>query len=185
MTRGEVLKYREKFFWIIIRCSLVGHFSLPEDTCCFHQVVHLTSAMNLEAIPTSEALSVHPYTARWCKEKSKLRPIYRAERNRGTLLLLLLLLLSSSSSSSTSPLCRVFIRIFLRQTMSPGNTVLQLFCCYYSRCLYRKFQCWIYCTFTLVLSEVCLQCPMWLYYYYYYYYYYYSCIISGTNSVIL
>ena len=47
---------------------------------------------------------------------------------------LLLLLLSSSSSS---PLCRVFILIFLRQTMSLGNTVLQLFCCYYSWCLYR------------------------------------------------
>ena len=48
---------------------------------------------------------------------------------------LLLLLLSSSSSSS--PLCRVFILIFLGQTMSLGNTVLQLFCCYYSWCLYR------------------------------------------------
>jgi hypothetical protein len=48
-------------------------------------------------------------------------------------LLLLLLLLSSSSS----PLCRVFILIFLRQTISLGNTVLQLFCCYYSWCLYR------------------------------------------------
>ena len=46
-----------------------------------------------------------------------------------------LLLLSSSSSSSA--LCRVFILIFLRQTMSLGNTVLQLFCCYYSWCLYR------------------------------------------------
>ena len=44
---------------------------------------------------------------------------------------------SSSSSSSSSPLCGVFIHIFLRQTMSLGNTVLQLFCCYYSWCLYR------------------------------------------------
>ena len=52
-------------------------------------------------------------------------------------LLLLLLLSSSSSSSSSYPLCRVFILIFLRQTMSLGNTVLQLFCCYYSWCLYR------------------------------------------------
>ena len=54
---------------------------------------------------------------------------------------LLLLLLSSStsllSSSSSSPLCRVFILIFLTQTMSLGNKMLQLFCCYYSRCLYR------------------------------------------------
>jgi hypothetical protein len=45
-------------------------------------------------------------------------------------LLLLLLLLSS-------PLWRVFILIFPRQTMSLGNTVLQLFCCYYWWCLYR------------------------------------------------
>ena len=51
--------------------------------------------------------------------------------------LLLLLLLSSSSSSSSSPLCRVFILISLRQTMSLGNSVLQLFCCFYSWCLYR------------------------------------------------
>ena len=34
--------------------------------------------------------------------------------------------------SSSSPLCRVFILIFLRQIMSLGKTVLQLFCCYYS-----------------------------------------------------
>ena len=47
-----------------------------------------------------------------------------------------LLLLSSSSSSS---LCRVFILIFLRQSMSLGNTVLQLFCCYCSWCLYVTF----------------------------------------------
>jgi len=53
------------------------------------------------------------------------------------LLLLLLLSSSSSSPSSLSPLCRVFILIFLRQTLSLGNTVLQLFCCYYSWCLYR------------------------------------------------
>ena len=52
-------------------------------------------------------------------------------------LLLLLLLLLSSSSSLSSPLCWVFILIFLRQTISLGNTVLQLFCCYYSWCLYR------------------------------------------------
>jgi len=39
--------------------------------------------------------------------------------------------------SSSSPLCRVFMLIFLRQTMFLGNTVLQLFCCYYSWCLFR------------------------------------------------
>ena len=46
-----------------------------------------------------------------------------------------LLLLLISSPPPSSPLCRVFILIFLRQTMSLGNTVLQLFCCYYSWCL--------------------------------------------------
>jgi hypothetical protein len=39
--------------------------------------------------------------------------------------------------SSTSQLCRVFTLIFLRQTMSLGNTVLQLFWCYYSWCADR------------------------------------------------
>ena len=43
----------------------------------------------------------------------------------------------SSSSSSSSPLYRVFIHIFLSQTMSLRNTVFQLFCHYYLRCLYR------------------------------------------------
>ena len=41
--------------------------------------------------------------------------------------------------------------------------MLQLFCCYYSWCFNRYSQCWIYCTFTLVLSEVCVQCPIWLF----------------------
>jgi hypothetical protein len=36
-------------------------------------------------------------------------------------------------SSSSSPACRVFILIFLRQTMSLDNTMLQLFYSYYSR----------------------------------------------------
>jgi hypothetical protein len=43
---------------------------------------------------------------------------------------------SSSLSSTLSPSCRVFIHIFLRQTMSLGNTLLQLFCCYCLWCLY-------------------------------------------------
>ena len=79
----------------------------------------------------------------------------KATRNQ-----LLLQLLSSPSSSSSSLLCRVLILIFLRQTISLGNTVLQLFCCYYSWCLYP---CWIFCTFALILSEICVQCPIWLF----------------------
>ena len=39
--------------------------------------------------------------------------------------------------SSVSPLCRVSTLIFLRQSMSLGNTVLQLFWCNYSWCVYR------------------------------------------------
>jgi hypothetical protein len=39
-------------------------------------------------------------------------------------------------SSSLSPLCRVFIHIFLKQTMSLGNTLFQLFSCYCLWCLY-------------------------------------------------
>ena len=45
----------------------------------------------------------------------------------------LLLLLSSS----LFPLCRVFYTYILRQTMSLGNTVFQLFCHNYLWCLYR------------------------------------------------
>jgi len=52
--------------------------------------------------------------------------------------------------------------IILRKTMSLGTTVMQLFCCYCSGCLYLWFPCWICCTFTLALSEVCVQCPIWL-----------------------
>ena len=52
------------------------------------------------------------------------------------LFLVVVVLVLSLSSSLSSPLCRVFILIFLRQTMSLGNTVLQLFCCFYSWRLY-------------------------------------------------
>jgi len=53
--------------------------------------------------------------------------------------LLLLLLLLSSLSSSVSPLCRVSTHIFLRQTISLGNTVLQLFWCNYSLLLLLRY----------------------------------------------
>ena len=35
------------------------------------------------------------------------------------------------------PVYARYLYLFLRQTMSLGNTVLQLFCCYYLWCLYR------------------------------------------------
>jgi hypothetical protein len=59
-----------------------------------------------------------------------------------------LLLLLLSSSSSLSPLRRVFVHIFLKQTMSLGSTLLQLFCCYCLWCLYHYF---IYISILLLL----------------------------------
>jgi hypothetical protein len=59
-------------------------------------------------------------------------------------LLLLLLLLSSP----LSPLCRVFIHIFLRQTMFLRNTMLQLFCRY---CLW--------CPLLLLLTSIHMLDP--------------------------
>jgi hypothetical protein len=42
---------------------------------------------------------------------------------------------------------------------------LQIQCCSYSSsCTYWYFQCQIYCTFTLVLWEVCVTCPRWLFF---------------------
>jgi hypothetical protein len=52
-----------------------------------------------------------------------------------------------SSSSSLSPLCRVYIYIyipiFLKQTTSLGNTLLQLFSSYCLWCLYLQFLRWL------------------------------------------
>ena len=101
-----------------------------------------------------------------CKKGYPTRPL----KTPLLLLLLLLLLLSSSSSSSSSssppssssssssssPLCRVFVFIYLRQTMCLGNTVLQLFCCYYSWCSYLYLQCLIYCLFLLLFPNFSL-----------------------------
>jgi hypothetical protein len=47
--------------------------------------------------------------------------------------------------------------------MSLWNRLLQLFCRYCLWCLYLQFLRWIYCTFTLALSELCVQCPVWLF----------------------
>ena len=58
-------------------------------------------------------------------------------RTTAHLQLNILLLLLLSSSSSLSPLCMIFIHMFLRQTISLGKTVFQLFCLYCLWCLYR------------------------------------------------
>ena len=56
------------------------------------------------------------------------------------------------------------IYIYLPQnTMSLGNTVLQLFYSYSLWCVYRYFQNLVYRTSTRVLSEVCVPCPVCLF----------------------
>ena len=60
-----------------------------------------------------------------------LRP-KRTTKPKSSRARLLLLLLSSSSS----PLCRISIHIFPSQTMSLGDTLLQLFCLFCLWCLY-------------------------------------------------
>ena len=95
----------------------------------------------------------------------------------------ILLLLSSSSSS---PLCRVFILIFLRQTMSLGNTVLQLFSLFLFMVLISLVSVlnllyFYVSTFRSMcavsnMAVFCSSLTSWFpgIYYYYYYYYYYS-----------
>ena len=78
-------------------------------------------------------------------------------------LLLLLLLSSSSSSSLVSPLCRVFTIINLQQTMFLGVYVVAAVVYLQSVLhvmLFRPKS--VLCTFTLALSVLCVQCPMWL-----------------------
>ena len=109
------------------------------------------SSVDRENLLSIQVSPASPGTETWTWATS----LRSSSDNNSTAILLL--------SSPPSPLCRVFILTFVRQSISLGNTVLQLFCCYYSCCLYRYFQCWVYCTFTLVLSEVCVQCPIWLF----------------------
>jgi hypothetical protein len=68
-----------------------------------------------------------------------------------------------SSSSSLSPLCTLPTHIFPRQTISLGDTLLQLFCLSCLWRLYLSFLRWLICSFTLALSAVCVQCPIWLF----------------------
>lgn len=43
-----------------------------------------------------------------------------------------------------------------------GFIVLHLFCIFNLCCMKRYFPCQMFCTFTLILCEVCVQCPVWL-----------------------
>jgi hypothetical protein len=56
-----------------------------------------------------------------CEEKNKWNECVRL----GIAIIIIIIIIFS----------RVFTLIFLKQTMSPGNTVLQLFCSYSSQCV--------------------------------------------------
>jgi hypothetical protein len=89
-----------------------------------------------------------------------------AKLNYVRLLLLLLLLLSSSLSSSSpllSPLCRLFTILYLKQTMSRVYSVAAILYLQFvlNVLLFRPWN--VFCTFTLALSAVCVQCPLWLF----------------------
>jgi len=46
------------------------------------------------------------------------------------------------------------------KTMFLRDTLLQLFCLCCLWYLYFQFLRWLFCSFTLALSEICVQCPI-------------------------
>ena len=112
--------------------SWSGRFEREKASCLYRE-----SKQNFLG-PPSKLVTV-PTAPSWLQKLIKNKN--RSGQATELLLLLLLLLLLSSSLllllSSMSPLCRVSTLIFLRKTMSLGNTVLQLFWCNYSWCVYR------------------------------------------------
>jgi len=93
---------------------------------------HTVNVCNLWAATLSRSATKWGYTkgdTRMCKTSRAVSLLLSALGFLSYIVLLLLLSSSSSSSSSSSvsPLCRVSTLVFLRQTMSLGNTVLQLF----------------------------------------------------------
>ena len=57
----------------------------------------------------------------------------------------------------------MFTIVYLKQTVSLGCTVLWLFCSYAVWHVQWYAPWWMFCTFALALSAVCVQCPVWLY----------------------
>ena len=54
---------------------------------------------------------------------------------------------------------------YLKATTSLGYIVLQLFFLFTICATCNvNFPCYAFCTFTCVLSEVCVQCPLWLFF---------------------
>ena len=86
---------------------------------------------------------------------------YSLYRTHFCVLLLLLLLLLY-----LSPLCRVFTIIYLQKTMFLGYTYSVAAVLYLQSVLHvMLFRPWnMFCTFTLVLSEICVHCPIWLFF---------------------
>ena len=112
-----------------LRHTTVGRTSLDEWSAR-RTDLYLTTHINQHRQTSMPSCGIRTHNP---SKRAAVDPSLRPSGHWDRLLLLWLL----SSSSSSSPLYRVFILIFLRQTMSLGNTVLQLFCCYYSWCLYR------------------------------------------------
>jgi hypothetical protein len=69
----------------------------------------------------------------------------------------------ASSSYLSSPSYRIFTIIYLEQIMSLRYIMLYLFCVYNIWYMWCYFPWQAFCTSTLVLSEACAQCPVWLF----------------------
>jgi len=108
---------RELFSWF-------GLIYLAEDVVQWQHLANIVMGLVFHTL-RKVSWQTMPFLA--CNEGL----LYLEMRQSDLLVLLLLLLLSP-----VSPLCRVSTLIYLRQTMSLGNTVLQLFWCNYSWCVY-------------------------------------------------
>ena len=53
------------------------------------------------------------------------------------IIIIIIIITTTTTTTTTTFMQGIYTYIPERQTMSLGNTVLQLFCCYYSWCLYR------------------------------------------------
>jgi len=97
-----------------------GLFDLDKHIVTLRNLAIMQESFRLYDVSNAPCREI-PHFYMYCDNaKKKFKHIFSLSRFYSTTILLLL----SSSSSSSSPLCRVFILIFLRQTMSLRNTVL-------------------------------------------------------------
>ena len=73
----------------------------------------------------------------------------------------------------SSPSFRIFTIIYLKQTMFLGCLVLQEFCIYICAISNVMSHVKYICTFISVLSQVCVQCSMWLF-----------CVVNVRRNVL-